>query len=275
MRIITKKYRKALCFFIIVLLLCSCSLIKDNSTKDYGVFLNLESENIDKIDGYSTVVIDAQYYSQKDIMNLKKQGSKVYSYLNIGSIEKFRDYYDTYKSLALGDYENWEGEHWINVSSPLWQKFLISLEEDLLKKNIDGFFIDNCDVYYEYPTDDIFEGLTAIMKHLKEYNKPIIINGGDAYVMKYLNMYGSLHQIITGVNQECVLSKINFKTGEFTAQSKKSSQYFKSYIETCKKNGIDVYLLEYTTDIFLKKKVKDYCRINEFHYYISDSIELD
>lgn len=249
---------------------------KDNSRqKDYGVFLSLDASDMDRITEYQTVVIDAQYFSKKDIAYLKKQGCTVYSYINIGAIENFREYYDEYSNLALGDYENWEEEKWVDVSSTVWQNFLVSLEEELLDKSIDGFFVDNCDVYYVYHTDDVFEGLTTILEHLMEYGKPVIINGGDTYVMEYETREGSIQRIMTGVNQECVFSRINFKKGSFSAQNKIDREYFQDYIETCDRQGCDVYLIEYTTDRKLKRKIKKYCKKNRFHYYISDSIELD
>ena len=249
---------------------------KDNSRqKDYGVFLSLDASDMDRITEYQTVVIDAQYFSKKDIAYLKKQGCTVYSYINIGAIENFREYYDEYSNLALGDYENWEEEKWVDVSSTVWQNFLVSLEEELLDKSIDGFFVDNCDVYYVYHTDDVFEGLTTILEHLMEYGKPVIINGGDTYVMEYEAREGSVQNIMTGVNQECVFSRINFKKGSFSAQKKIDREYFQDYIETCDRQGCDVYLIEYTTDRKLKRKIKKYCKKKGFHYYISDSIELD
>lgn len=272
---------------LITLLLSGCAFkrtdyppnnVPDNTVdekEDYGVFLSLDSSDLDKIKEYRIVVIDAQFFSKEDIVQLKAQGSTVYSYLNIGSIENFRDYYKTYSYLALGGYENWEEEQWINVAEPVWQKFLISLEEELLTKGIDGFFVDNCDVYYKYSTNDIFKGLKTILEHLRKYNKPVIINGGDTFVMKYKNRCGSLQKIMTGVNQESVFSNIDFKSGTFSPQSDDDSMYFKSYIETCNNAGLDVYILEYTTDDKLRKQIESYCKKNQFHCYISDSIELD
>lgn len=266
-------------FIILVTLLLTMSgcmkAAKNDSSQDYGVFLSLDPASMDKIAGYRNVVIDAQYFSKKDIGYLKAQGCTVYSYINIGSIENFRKYYDTYSGLALGHYENWEEEQWMDVSSADWQKFLVSLEEELLDKGIDGFFVDNCDVYYEYPADNIFKGITTILEHLMEYDKPVIVNGGDTYVMKFRDCYGSLKGIMTGVNQESVWSKIDFDTGKFSAQAKKDRNYFQDYIEACKSDGLDVYLLEYTTDNALKQKIEKYCTKKQFHYYISDSIELD
>lgn len=276
-----KKHCIVLCSFLILAILLAglyeCEVFgKDNSRqKDYGVFLSLDASDMDRITEYQTVVIDAQYFSKKDIAYLKKQGCTVYSYINIGAIENFREYYDEYSNLALGDYENWEEEKWVDVSSTVWQNFLVSLEEELLDKSIDGFFVDNCDVYYVYHTDDVFEGLTTILEHLMEYGKPVIINGGDTYVMEYETREGSIQRIMTGVNQECVFSRINFKKGSFSAQKKIDREYFQDYIETCDRQGCDVYLIEYTTDCKLRRKIKKYCKKNRFHYYISDSIELD
>lgn len=257
------------------LILGGCGAEKAVGTKDYGVFLSLDASDMDRIEGYDTVVIDAQYFSAEDISRLKEHGSEVYSYINVGSLENFRDYYAAYSDQTLGVYENWDEEKWINAASSEWQGFLASLEDELLGKGIDGFFVDNCDVYYEYPTDEMFDGLTSILKHLMSYDKPVIINGGDTFVTRYREKYGSAKDIMTGVNQESVFSSINFERGSFSAQTKEEREYFKEYIEACGTDGADVFLLEYTTDSSLTAQIEKYCSKKGFRYYIADSIELD
>lgn len=248
---------------------------KEESDKDYGVFLSLDASHLEEIAEYGIVVIDVQYFSEKDIALLKERGCTVYSYLNAGSLENFRDYYEEYEYLILGDYENWEEEKWVDVSRSQWQSFVTSLAEEFIKKGIDGFFVDNCDVYYQYPTDGIFDGLTAILTKLMAYEKSVIINGGDTFVLEYRQRHGTLTDIITGVNQECVWSGIDFSSGKFFAQEQTDREYFQNYVETCDGDGLDVYLLEYTDSEELKKEIRDYCRKNNFHVYMADSIELD
>lgn len=249
---------------------------KENDfNKDYGVFISLDSSALKLLSDYETVVIDAQYFSKKDISYLKKKGCKVYSYLNVGSIEMFRDYYDTYEKYNLGDYENWEEEKWMDVSKKQWQAFLSKQEKMLVNKGVDGFFVDNCDVYYVYHTDKMFRGLNKILKHMKTYGKDIIINGGDTYVMEYKKRYGNLSDIMTGVNQESVWTSIDFKTRRLCLQNKETREYYQSYIENCEEQGLEVYLVEYTTNRKLKKKIQQYCVQKNYHYYISNSIELD
>ena len=254
--------------------------IKDNKSKkpekkDYGVFLNADDSSLEMFKEYDTIVIDAQYFTRKDIGILHENDVTVYTYLNIGSIENFREYYADYEKLALGDYEHWEEEKWMDVSSPDWQKFIGSLARELYEKGVDGFFIDNCDVYYYATTVSIFDGLTVILRDVMSLGKEVIINGGDVYVTEYRERYGTAKDIMTGVNQESVWSGIDFDKGTFYEQNKDDRDYFCEYVESCKADGAEVYLLEYTTDSKLIQKIEEYCKKHDFRFYISDSLELE
>ena len=97
------------CFFLgilslVTVVLClsaSCNADGRKAQKyEYGVFLNADRTAVPKLKNYEIVVIDAQYFSKKDIRKLHAGGTKVYSYLNIGSVENFRPYYKTYEHLA-------------------------------------------------------------------------------------------------------------------------------------------------------------------------------
>ena len=76
-------------------------------------------------------------FLQKISATLHK-GVKVYTYLNVSSIENFRYYYKKYEYLTIGNYENWEEEKWVNVSNKDWQKFAENCQKKL--KKVDGFF---------------------------------------------------------------------------------------------------------------------------------------
>ena len=114
-----------------------------------------------------------------------------------------------------------------------------------------------------------------LISYLKDYDKPVIVNGGDVFVSEYISRNGNIKDILTGINQETVFSKINFDQEKFEKNDEDTIEYFKKYIAECKSNGLDVYITEYTTDKKLIRQIKDYCKENGFHYYISDSIQLD
>lgn len=276
-----KRRKGAGLFALLLILIASAFLLgshvmqqKKEEKKDYGVFLNVDDSVLDQLGAYETVVIDAQYFKEKDIEMLHENGTIVYTYLNIGSIETFREYYKTYADLAIGDYENWEEEKWVNVADKDWQEFMDTLAGKLKKKGVDGFFIDNCDVYDYAHKKDIFDGLTVILKKIRAMGKPVVVNGGDIYVTAYQSRYGSAADIMTGVNQESVWSRIDFTTKTFHTQKKTEREYFCQYLQACKADGMDVYLLEYTTDHKLIHRIKKYCRKKKYDYYIADSLEL-
>lgn len=243
--------------------------------RDYGVFLNVDDSSLERLEMYETIVIDAQYFTKKDIEQLHENGTTVYTYLNIGSIENFREYYTAYEKLAIGSYEHWDEEKWVDAASPDWQRFIMQLARELYEKDVDGFFIDNCDVYYYAPRKDIFDGLTVILQYIMTLGKEVIINGGDTYVTEYKERYGTIDPIMTGVNQETVWSHIDFAKGTFNEQNREEREYFCGYLESCKADGMEVYLLEYTANWKLIRKIEKYCRKQGFHFYISDSLELE
>ena len=274
------KQTKVLALIFVIILISGYFLIKDSNTStfeeyDYGVFLNADASSLEQLKKYDLIVIDAQYFTKSDIELLHQNGTRIYTYLNIGSIENFREYYTTYEKLTIGRYEHWDEEKWVDVADPDWQKFIEQLSQELFEKGVDGFFIDNCDVYYYAPRESIFEGLTAILQNIMTFDKAVIINGGDTYVTEYRERYGTIDHIMTGVNQESVWSAIDFDKGTFYEQTRETRDYYCKYLEACQADGMDVYLLEYTTDKKLIQKIKKYCNEHDFHFYISNSLELE
>lgn len=80
--------------------------------------------------------------------------------------------------------------------------------------------------------------------------------------------------IMSGVNQECLFTSIDFSRASFKQSNEKDYEYFEKYIERCVEDNMDVYLLEYSVDGELISQIQDYCEKNHYFYYISPSIEL-
>jgi len=212
---------------------------------------------------------------EEEIAHLHANGNtNILSYLNIGSIETFRDDYKEFEEITLGDYENWDEEKWVNVADKRWQKRIKNKAQLLLQKGIDGFFLDNADVYYQYQTPAIYQGLMSILREIHQEHKPIIINGGDTFITEAIKQ-NAISGIVTGVNQESVFTEIHFKTNTFGAKPAEDRAYFMEYLAQCKTYGLTVYLLEYGANKKLEKEIKAYCERNGFIYDISHSLQLD
>lgn len=240
----------------------------------YGVFIGASRLDYKKLGKYDKVVIDAEYFSKAEISKLKKAGvKKVFSYLNVGSLEDFRTYYSDYKDLILGKYENWPGEYWIDVSNKRWQDLCIKRAKTLKKKGVDGMFIDNCDVYYQYPKEKIYNGLDTILKKIKKNGLSIIINGGDSFVKRVMKKVSKIY--IDAVNQETVCTAINFSTGKFKKADTEEKKYFTEYLNKAKKKGIRIYVLEYATKSSIATEARKYAKKNGWNIYVSKNLELN
>ena len=245
----------------------------------YGVFLDYDGD-LQDLGDYDYLVIDAQYHDASEIAKIHHYEHYIYSYIDIGSLEDFRDYYEDYADLALGEYEHWEGEEWVDVSDERWQTFILDeLAPELLAKGVDGFFVDNCDVYYQYPTQETLDGLAKIMQGLRAMGCDVIINGGDAFLDAYTAQYGDWRNVITGINQECVFTGIDWDADELTAASDEDHAYFTDYIERYGDQGAYIFMLEYAEDTdetqTLRYDIRYYAEEHGYLYYISDSLDLD
>ena len=64
------------------------------------------------------------------------------------------------------------------------------------------------------------------MMGLRDFGLEVIINGGDTFLDAYCEKYSSWEDIITGINQETVFSKICWEDGSFgRATEELISQY--------------------------------------------------
>ena len=71
--------------------------------QEYGVFLGVEEEDIIKrSETYHMIAVDGQGISREIVSKLHEDGHIVYAYLDIGSLEIYRNYYEQFRDLALG-----------------------------------------------------------------------------------------------------------------------------------------------------------------------------
>lgn len=261
-----------LCLIVCLSVLTAGCSVKPQ--KEYGVFLGINAEQRERLDDYHLVVIEPSEFQAEHIRELHAEGKRIFGYINVGAMEEYRPFYDRFQHLTMDVYENWPDERWIDVSSPAWQSFLVDeLGKRYADMGLDGFFLDNTDVYYHYPTEEVFQGLCAILKGLKGYDIPLIINGGDFFVSKCIDE-GLARSLFDGINQETVFTSIDFENGSYGIQEETETLYFQDYMARAKDCGLTVYLLEYGATPVLSEEIDHYCRKNGFLWYNAESLEL-
>ena len=267
--------------FMVIILAVVCGLVLFAfagagfmKEKYYGVFIGIGKEDGMKLNNYEVLVLEPTEFNKDDIKKLHEKNKKIYAYLDIGSLENYRPYYDKFKDKILGNYENWEDEYWIDVSDKEWQNLIVDeLGKNIADKGFDGFFIDNCDVYYQFQDKNIFDGLCSMLRGLQKYNLDIIINGGDTFVSKCIDEKIA-KDMFDGINQECVFTEIDFEQKTYNKKSRQEREYFTEYLQNVKSYGLKVFLLEYGADSELKNEIEKYCIENDFHWYNAKNIEL-
>lgn len=257
-----------------IFIFSGCGFNAPENTNEYAVLIG-ENYNIsDIVKNTDVLVIDAEYFTSDDIAKLKSNGVKeIYSYINIGSIENFRDYYAEYEKYTLAEYDNWPEERWIDVSKKEWQDFVASRVDDLSQKGVDGFFIDNTDVYFLFQNEGIYNGIINILSNIKESNKKIIINGGDTFVKRYFELEKE-NVLLDGINQEDVYTRYDFDNKKYIKNADEDRGYYTEYLNLAISKGCKAYMLEYATDSAICREATEYASEHKYICYISDNIEL-
>lgn len=241
----------------------------------YGVFIGAQEDKLLSLKNYDVLVVDAEKLGSDDIASMHKNGNEmIYSYLNIGSVESFRSYYDEFLPYTIGDYENWEDERWVDVSSEQWQAHIAEAADDLMCKGIDGIFADNADVYYIYHDPETYNALIKIFSIFSEKGLSVILNGGDVFISEAIRN-NAVPECIKAVDQECVFTSVDFRNKTFGENAPEVRKYFLDYLDECARNGIGVYFIEYGADGGLKKEIQYYCMGKGFGCYFADSVELN
>lgn len=269
-----KKVVLFILIYVISFSFAGCGNIEGAGTQEYAVLIGEDSDIVGKIENIDILVIDAAYFTGEDIAILKENGIKeIYTYLNVGSIEDFRPYYEEYEQYTLGPYENWPEERWIDVSNTEWQDFIKTRVDELSSQGVDGFFIDNADVYYLYPRDDIYEGIIEILSYIKENGKDVIINGGDCFVTRYIET-GDERIILDGVNQENVYTMYDFDHKRYKKNNESDREYYTEYLDRVVAHGFRAYALEYARSRGIVNEAREYLGKHSYICYVSDNIEL-
>lgn len=260
-----------------LLVLCVALLVSgcaQEPSREYGVFLGISGNEIERLDGYDIVVIEPSEFNAEQIEALHADGTTVYGYLNVGAIEGWRPYYDRFRDMTLGVYEDWPDERWVDVTSAAWRDFIVNeLGKEYAAMGLDGFFLDNADVYHHYRTDETFEGLSLMLRGLKGYGLPLVVNGGDDFVSRCIDD-GSAQGLFDGINQETVFTSIDFERGTYGERTEGECAFWQDYLAKVKQSGLSVYLLEYGADQGLAMRIDAYCRENGFLWYDAEGLEL-
>ena len=171
----------------------------------------------------------------------------------------------------------------MDVSQQAWQEFLtLNLAPSLIAKGVDGLFVDNVDIYYMAAEEGIgnahaiFNGVTTSLSGFQALDTYVVINGGDTYVSRYLETPDvRLSHVADAVTQESVFSNIyDYDNDVFGDQDEETTEWYLRYLSSVHDAGLDVYIIEYSTDSDLISYIEGYCAEHGYTVYISSQVDL-
>lgn len=233
---------------------------------------------IKKMIKYDLIAVQPDNYTNSQIKKIKKNGCKVLAYLSIGTISDQREWYKKYKKYKLKRLADWPHQFYMDMRSPVWMAFLLKRAKYLLKqRHFDGLWLDNLDVYQEYKGPAMYDACTSILKQIKKLGGYIMVNGGSQFWDVSIDKKRRINDMVDGVTQEEVFSLIkNYsKKGKFGKQTSAQSKFYQSLMKKLLNKKVQTFLLEYTTNLSLKQKIKTFCKKQKITgYYISNNVNL-
>ena len=277
--------RRQILLLLPVILTCGCKPkgipVPNYKYDDYGAFLGRNDNDVTGFSNYSYVSLELDEFGDSNIERLTSKGVHFLAYLNIGSLETYRDYYEDYESITFKDYENWPDERWIDVSNQDWQNFVVNtLAKGFKNRNAFGVYLDNVDVYSVAKEGGLdytayAQGLRNIIKGISDLNLFVMVNGGSEFFEDMNEQNSDVFDYLWAYHQEEVFSLIkDFENNTFGKQSDEDREYYQQISTMMKEKGKEVFYLEYTTDKELQNTIKEYCDSNKYHYYFANDVDL-
>lgn len=248
----------------------------NSKNANFAVLNALDGKEYEKAEKYAMVVVDPDNFSDDELMNLKSYGTICYAYVNVGALETFRSYYEDFKRDSLKKYDGFDDEYWVDVTDESWQTHISDLCLDFINRGYDGFFLDNMDVYSELDeAEAAYNALFHIVSDVKGTGFPVILNGGMDFMNAYLDTGFPAYLICDGVAQEEVYSSYDPSTKKYGKSDSSSKKEYLKYLDERKADGLEIYLIEYTKNPFLRFEALLKATTSNWNVYVTDDILLD
>jgi endo-alpha-1,4-polygalactosaminidase (GH114 family) len=167
----------------------------------------------DRLGRFDLVVVDGEDTSANKVGAIHDEpgDTTVLAYLSVGTIEKWRAWYDEVKRFRLKAWQDWKDEWFADVSRPGLRRALADeIAPELLDKGFDGLFLDNTDMVEtrkHRPQRRGMEQLIQMLDALTHGQGDLLFaqNGGPGMLEGYVNQdVDPLHTHFDGWNREDV-----------------------------------------------------------------------
>ncbi len=147
---------------------------------------------------YDLVVVDGQEVTRAKVAALHRDGALVLGYLDVVTIEPFRPWYRRAKPYRLDYWKQW-GEWYADVDAAGYRRLVGSLAVGMLRKRLDGLFLDNTDMVESHPGQA--SGMRTLVARLAALAHG---RGGFLFAQNGADVDGPFLRYLDGWNREGV-----------------------------------------------------------------------
>lgn len=167
---------------------------------------------------FDVAVLDPYDYPDPSFpAGLRKSGTLVLAYVDIGEVEDSRAYWpevEKHPGVILAPNPDWPGCYYADVNNPLWRRILIEREIPYLMSlgQMDGLCMDMLDTVDVYP--ELKPGMVELVREIRDWypDLTLVPNRG----------FGVLDEIVPYVDAfkyEEMSSRYDFDTGKYSLES--------------------------------------------------------
>jgi uncharacterized protein (TIGR01370 family) len=159
---------------------------------------------------FGLVVVDGEEATPAEISAIQSHGVVVLGYLSVGTIEKWRGWYDQVKQYRLNADQNWRDEWFADTSRPGYRNAILNdIAPQLLGKGFDGLFLDNVDMIETRNHRAQRSGMRSLVGDLSDLahsGADLLFAQNGAWILEKLDMVADLD----GWNREDVTWTYDF-----------------------------------------------------------------
>lgn len=212
----------------------------DNVKTYANAYFEYKAHDLKKLRKFDIVVIDPYDVPNKSfVTKLKKSGTIVLAYIDIGEAEKWRVYFKNMpKDLIIKENPGWPGNYFINVNDSRWHNIILNkaIPYLLTQGNFDGLMLDMLDTTDEYP--NLKPGMISLVKKIhQKYLKLLIVPNRGFAVLPQISKY------IDAFKYEEMCSRYDFDKKKYIYEDDKDEQ--KILFKVLKKHKIPVLVLDH------------------------------
>jgi uncharacterized protein (TIGR01370 family) len=223
----------------------------------------------DRLGRFDALVVDGEEATPGEIDELHERGATVLAYLSVGTIEKWRGWFDRVRRFRLKAWQDWKDEWFADVSKPRLRRTLTrGVAPRILAKGFDGLFLDNVDMIEPRRHREQRAGMRKLVARLTR------LTHGQGDLLFAQNGFWGLHKFgirgfLDGWNREDVTWTYDFDRRRYVRNSNRHIQEALRELEKMRELGLFTTATNYTrraTGPAVQESIADACSVGALPY---------